>query len=229
MENYNDVLIKSPLFRDILIEDLGHLLICLGSTKKSFNKDEYIFSVGDEINHIYIVLEGGVELSKTDLTGNKNIVAFLGPSALFAEGVVCTSRRSAPVSAKALEKLTVALIPYERIIETCHKSCGFHNILIRNMMLLLGEKNYTLNHKIDLLMIKGMREKLVTYLLYESKKQNSLSFSIPLNRNEMADYLNVSRPSMSRELARMKDEGLIDYYKYSFKILDLNRIKACLL
>ena len=96
------------------------------------------------------------------------------------------------------------------------------------MMLLLGEKNYMLNHKIDLLMLKGMREKLATYLLNEAQHQNSYAFNIPLNRNELADYLNVSRPSMCRELSRLKAEGIIDYYKNTFKILDIEQLKKYL-
>ena len=96
------------------------------------------------------------------------------------------------------------------------------------MMLLLGEKNYHLNMKMDLLLLKGMREKIVTYLLLEAHTQQSTSFTVHLNRNQLADYLNVSRTSMCRELGRMKDEGLIDYYQNSFKILDEKRLHEAL-
>ena len=95
-------------------------------------------------------------------------------------------------------------------------------------MLLLGEKNYYLNAKMDLLLLKGMREKLVTYLLSEAKSHQSNSFTIHLNRNQLADYLNVSRTSMCRELGRMKEEGLIDYYQNSFKLLAEDKLQAAL-
>ena len=80
----------------------------------------------------------------------------------------------------------------------------------------------------DLLLLKGMREKLVTYLLSEAQHSASLSFTTNLNRNQLADYLNVSRTSMCRELSRMKDEGLIDYYQNSFKILDQKKLYEAL-
>jgi CRP-like cAMP-binding protein len=96
------------------------------------------------------------------------------------------------------------------------------------MMMLLGEKNYSMNRKMELLMLKGMREKLATYFLNESYRHKSLTFQIQPNRNELAEYLNVSRTSMCRELATMKDLGMIDYYQNSFKILSLDALKNCL-
>ena len=96
------------------------------------------------------------------------------------------------------------------------------------MMILLGEKNYHLNTKMELLLLKGMREKLATYLLLEARKQKTTSFTISLNRNQLADYLNVSRSSMCRELGRMQEEGIIEYYQNSFKILDEKRLHEAL-
>ena len=222
---YEQTILNCSLFKDVQNHQLNGLLNCLTASFKTLEEGEYAFHLGDDVSYIYIILEGTIEIAKETISGGRNIVAFLGSSQLFGEGVVCTTKRLAPVSAKATSKTTLLLIPYEKILKTCGNSCTFHNQLIRNMMLLLGEKNYALNYKIDLLMLKGMREKLITYLLHESQIQNSLSFNISLNRNELADYLNVSRPSMSRELGRLKSEGLIDFYKNTFKILDLDQLK----
>lgn len=140
-----------------------------------------------------------------------------------------TENRISPVTVFAKENATVLMIPYERIIKTCGNSCSFHLQIIKNMMMLLGERNKVLNQKIELLALKGMREKLATYLLYESQKQKSNTFQIIPNRNELAEYLNVSRTSMSRELGRMKDLGMIDFYQNSFKILSKEKLSECLL
>jgi CRP-like cAMP-binding protein len=96
------------------------------------------------------------------------------------------------------------------------------------MMVVLGEKNYNLNRKLELLTLKGMREKIASFLLNEFYERGNDIFQIVLNRTELAEYLNVSRTSMCRELARMKEEGLIDYYGHSFKILNQQKLAACL-
>lgn len=223
------IILKAPLFKNISLDELIHLLSCLKVQLKSYKENELILTQGSLVRFIYIVLDGQVEIAKENFSGQKNIVSILSSSQLFGEGVVCTHDRLSPVLATALTPVTLMLIPYERVIGGCEQGCSFHHSLIYNMMLLLGEKNYHLNIKMDLLLLKGMREKLVTYLLLESKTQQSLSFTIHLNRNQLADYLNVSRTSMCRELGRMKEEGLIDYYQNSFKLLDQNKLQAALL
>lgn len=228
MDEYYNTLSNCVLFRQIEIEDFSHLLTCLNTRIRTYNTDEYVFFLGDEVNYIGVVLKGSVEIVKETLAGNRHIVAVLGPSSIFGEGVVCTKKRIAPVSVRVKEPSNILLIPYEKIIKSCGNSCSFHTQLIHNMMMILGEKNYTLNHKIDMLMLKGMREKIATFLLQESNERATNSFTISLNRTELAEYLNVSRTSMCRELARMKEEDIIDYYQNSFKIKDKDLLYDCL-
>lgn len=228
MEKYFPVLKKCALFRTIEDKEYGHLLKCLGAQVKHYPEEDYIFFAGDEINHIGIVLSGTIEIMKENLAGNKHILAILEPSHMFAEGIVCTANRISPVTVQAKEAVEILFIPYDRVIKTCGNSCSFHFGLIRNMMVVLGEKNVNLNRKLELLTLKGMREKLASYLINESRERHSHTFQILLNRTELADYLNVSRTSMCRELTRMKEEGLIDLYGHSFKILDKDRLAHCL-
>jgi CRP-like cAMP-binding protein len=228
MEEYYPVLKNCALFRRLGEKELGQLLSCLGTQERKLKAEEYIFFAGDEVNYVGIVLSGVIEIMKENLAGNKHIVAFLGPSDMFAEGIVCTARRISPVTVRVKEDAKVLFIPYERIIKSCGNSCSFHISLIQNMMVVLGEKNINLNRKLELLTLKGMREKIVSYLMNESSERGSNMFQIMLNRTELADYLNVSRTSMCRELARMKDEGLIDFYGNSFKLLNKEILAHCL-
>lgn len=228
MEQYYSILKKCVLFRGIEECNYVHLLNCLNAQIKYYEEEEFLFFAGDVIDHIGIVLSGRVEILKENLAGNKHIIAVLDPSHMFAEGIVCTATRMSPVTVQAMEPVKILLIPYERIIKSCGRICTFHIELIQNMMVILGEKNVTLNWKLELLTLKGMREKLACYLLKASVENNSNTFQIPLNRTELADFLNVSRTSMCRELTRMKNEGLIDLYGRSFKILDKERLAQCL-
>ncbi|MBB5335996.1 Crp/Fnr family transcriptional regulator [Pectinatus brassicae] len=229
MDEVYSVLSRCTLFENIGESEFKSLLSCVNSFTKKFKRDEYIFFAGDEINYIGILISGSIELIKEDLVGTRYIMDYLSPADIFAEGIACTKKHISPITVRTKQNSTVLFIPFDKIIKTCSNSCGFHVQLIKNMMLLLGEKNYYLNRKMELLMLKGLREKLATFLLAESNKRNSLIFAISLNRNELAEYLNVSRTSMCRELATMKSLGIIDYYKNSFKIISVDLLKENLM
>nr|WP_307989019.1 Crp/Fnr family transcriptional regulator [uncultured Niameybacter sp.] len=222
------VLQQSSLFEKIEKESIGHLLNCLGIQVKSYEEQHIIIELESCVNEISVVIEGEVEIVKENRLGDRMIVGILGEGQIFGEGIVCTKKRLSPVTVRTKTKAKIAVVPYEKIIMTCGERCSFHKQLIQNMLYVLGEKNYHLNQKIDYLILKGMREKLALYLLEQSYREGKASFSIGLNRNDLAEYLNVSRSAMSRELSRMKEEGLIDYYKNSFKIIDEARLKAYL-
>lgn len=225
----HDVLVQCPLFKNINPQDFPLLLKCLKYHTKNYHPGEFIFSLGDQVNAIGILLSGRLEIVKEQLSGHTTILTFIEPTQLFAEGIVCTQKRVSPISVHVATPSSVLFIPYENIIKSCGNACTFHTQLIRNMLSILGEKNMILNTKMDLLILKGIQEKLITYLLNEARKNNSLSFTLPLNRNQLAAFLNVSRPSMCRELAQLKSEHLIDYYKNDFKLLDIDALRKKLI
>ena len=218
MQEYYSLLERCPLFNNVSPKDYPHILSCLDVSVKTYHADDYVVLTGNELNFVGIILEGSAEILKEDFAGNRHIIALLSPSHLFGEGIVCTRKRISPVSVRTRTTCKILHIPYIKILTSCHHACSFHTTMIYNMMLILGEKNVILNQKIDLVTLKGMREKLATYLLSESNRTQNQVFYINFNRNELAEYLHVSRPSMSRELCRMKEEGLIDFHKNCFKI-----------
>ncbi|HHT97322.1 MAG TPA: Crp/Fnr family transcriptional regulator [Clostridiales bacterium] len=228
MDKYYPTIEESFLFNEIDKKSIDHLLKCLGAELKNYDKDEYLFLTGDKINNIGIVVEGIVEIIKESLAGDRHIIAFLEASDMFAEGIVSTINKISPVTARVQANSKVLWIPYDKIIRACGNVCDFHLILIQNMITILGEKNVILNKKIELLTLKGMRAKIAKHLLNESYDKGKQTFQIVLNRLELADYLNVSRTSMCRELSRMKEDGVIDYYGKSFKILKEEELIKCL-
>ena len=119
---------------------------------------------------------------------------------------------------------TVLFISPDKIVGRCANACSFHRQLTVNMLKLLSDKAMKLNKKVEYMSIRGMREKLCTFFWEQYKKQQSNIIHLPMKRNEMADFLNVSRPSMSREMSRMREEGLIDFYLSTVKILKPDKI-----
>ena len=224
MNDEFEVLIKCPLFNDFTMDELHHITNCFNIKSTVYPSKTIILSENEQVNNIYIVIDGSLDVVKENYNGDTHLMMILQPSELFAEGIVCTKKRISPVTIIAKTDTRIVTIPYERIINTCTRACNFHTKIIYNMMLLLGEKNYTLNNKVSFLLLHGIKEKVVYYLLQQSKKQKSLTFTIPLSHTELAHFLNVSRPSMSRELGSLKKDKIIDYYKSSFTILDIEKL-----
>ena len=106
----------------------------------------------------------------------------------------------------------------KRVISTCSSACRFHTMVVQNLFFAISEKNRGLVQKLDYMSRRTTREKLLSYLSEEAKKQNSASITLPFNRQQLADYLSVDRSAMSNELCKMRDEGLLEFEKNRFRL-----------
>ena len=229
IENYIDVLKESKIFDSIKGDDIYKVIPCLDYKIKSYNKGSIIFMEGDFVENIGIVLSGVCEITKENLAGDKVIVSIIKKSDMFGESIVCRKDKKSPVNVTAIEDTKVIFISYDRIIRSCDNKCEFHINLINNLLMIIAQKNFILNNKIDILLLKGMREKIATFLLRKYKETGKESFDIELNRNQLSEYLNVCRSSLSRELSKMQDENIISYSKNKFTIKDIEALKSILL
>ncbi len=208
------------MFQGIEKENIGILLGCLGSYPKTYAKGEYIAFEKDTIKNIGIVVSGSVHMVKEDVWGNSTIMTRMTRGHLFGESFACGSDPMAIVTFCAAENTEVLLIPFDRVLNTCCNSCAFHQQIIKNMVVMLSNKNQALMEKIEVVSKKTLREKILSYLSQEAQKQGSKYFEIPLGRLELADYLCTDRSALTRELGKMRQEGLIDYDKNLFRICE---------
>ena len=225
-EKYHTAISKSPLFNDIDSGELPLILKCLNPKLKNYNKNDYIFLSGDTFLSIGIILEGLAEVLNEKASGDRVVISALMPGDVFGEVIAFSGLTKWQNSVHALKKCKVLLIPRERIIGECSKVCPWHRSLIQNFLKLISQKALTLNKKVKYLAIKGIRDKVGTFLYEQYKNTGRREIVLDLNRNELADFLSVSRPSMSRELCKMRNEGIIDFHLKSFKIIDHEALKA---
>lgn len=223
---YKNVLRESQLFQNIDEAGLLHLLHFLNPKIQNYERHSFISMVGDTANSIGIILEGEAVVVKESAAGRRTVMALLKPGDIFGEAAAFSRKTSWPASVQAQEFCTLLFIPGDHIITGCENLCSLHRILIRNILGIISEKALMLNKKVEYLTIKSMREKIATYLLDQIKETGQLNFNIPMKRHELADFLSVSRPSMSREMSRMRDEGIIDFYKSSFTIKNFDALKS---
>lgn len=199
------------LFEGIPAAELESILGCLGVRDRRYRRGDAILREGDPVEMVAVVLAGSVQIERTDTAGNRMILASFGSGEVFAESIVCAGLERSPVSVFAVEDSSVLFIPFRRLIRPCGKTCAGHYRLVENMLKLLAGKNLVLSGKIEISGKRSIREKVLAYLSMERKKAGTSEFLIPFNRNELADFLCTDRSALSRELSRMRGEGLIGY------------------
>jgi len=211
---------ECPLFDGIPDGELASLLDCLGAKIRRFDRGGIPLTEGESLRAVGIVLSGGVEVAREDAAGNRHIIERIGPSGLFGETIVCAGEKRSPVTVTATVPTEILDVDFDRLIHPCGNACSRHRSLISNMLQILAEKNILLTRKLDFLSRKTIRSRLAAYLLSEMQQAGYLEFDIPFDRNGLADYLSCDRSALSRELGNMRDEGVVEYRKNHFAILD---------
>lgn len=218
MEQFFPVLEQCPLFDGIGREDLRGFLNCLGARVLTMKKGQTIFREGDAAGAIGIVVDGGVQLIREDYYGNRSVVGHVGAAQLFGEAYAFSAAATVPVSVVAQEEGAVVLLDGLRITNRCSNACDFHNQVIFNLLRLVSNKNLMLHQKIEVTSQRTTREKLMTYLLHQAKIQGTNSFSIPYDRQALADYLEVDRSGLSAEISKLRKEGILESDRNHFRI-----------
>lgn len=219
MEKYFEILQKSPLFQGISESEIFTVLGCLNAKVFRYGKKEAILAEGEPARYIGIVLNGSVQIIRDDYFGNRSIVSVIGPCELFGESFACAGVSSIPVSAIATDDTAVLLIDCLKIICSCSNACAFHQQIIYNLLKVVAEKNLIFHQKIEVTSKRTTREKLITYLLLQAKRNHSNCFEIPYNRQELADYLEVERSGLSVVISKLSRQGMIEVNGKSFKLI----------
>ena len=219
MKAYFDLLLSTPLFQGIDPQDLEPMLHCLGASTVTVPKGDPVFLEGDAAGFIGVVLEGHVQVVQEDFYGNRSILAHIGPGELFGESYACAGIPSLPVSIVAAEDCRIMLIDCQHITTSCSNACGFHNQMIHNLLRVVANKNLLFHQKIEITSRRSTREKLMAYLLHQAKLHGSSEFTIPYDRQALADYLGVERSAMSAEISKLRRDGVIECDKSRFRLL----------
>ncbi len=219
MREYLPVLRESILFSDIGEGDLLRMLHCLGARVEYFDKKYTVFAEGSPAKYIGIVLSGEVHVVRDDYYGNRSLLNRVGRAELFAEAFACAEVGAIPVSVIAAEPSLVMLIDCAHILHTCENNCGFHRRMIFNLMKNLAVKNIRFHRRAEVTSKRTTREKLLAYLYLEAQRTGTNEVTIPFDRQELADYLEVDRSGLSAEIGKLRDAGVLECKKNHFKLL----------
>lgn len=215
---------SGPLFAGISEEGVDQVLACLSARPRHFDKQAMLLRAGDA-PVMGVVLAGSVHILQEDFWGNRSLLGRAGRGDLFAEAFACAGVLRLPVSVEACEPTDVLLLDAGRLSAVCPAACPHHVQMIRNLLRLMAEKNVGLARKVEHMARRTTRDKLLSYLSAEARRSGGSAFSIPFNRQQLADYLAVDRSAMCSELSRLRDEGLLDFHRSAFVLRqELERI-----
>lgn len=219
MKQYIPVLQKTQLFSGIGEEETEAMLNCLQARLHSYKKGEFVLRQGERLDKIMVLAEGKLHIQRDDHWGNRSIINMISPSEMFGEAFAAPESGAILNDVLAVEDSVVLLFDVNRIITVCPSACRYHSKVVQNLFCAISEKNRKLVQKLGYMSERTTRGKLIAYLSDEAKRHNSSEFTIPFNRQQLADYLSVDRSAMSAELCRMRDEGLLKFQKNRFVLL----------
>lgn len=218
MKNFLPVLRNSPFFIGLDDDEILSILHCVNASVISKDKDSYIFRAGDSTEVMGLVVSGSALIIQEDLWGHRNILSKCHVGDFFGEPYAAKPGSILNISVVAEEDAQVMMLNIKRLLNTCPTACDHHQKLIRNLVSVLANKILAFNDKITHVSKRTTREKLLSYLSSESIRQASLSFDIPFDRQQLADFLCVERAAMSVEISKLSKEGLLKTHKNHFEL-----------
>ena len=216
---------KSPMFSGISIDTINIMFAYLKPELLHCSADSYIVVQNEKITGLGLLIHGRASIIKENLTGKCMLIKKIKNGESFGIRAVFSQQHDWPVSVVARTDCTVMFLPRAKIAGKCKTTFIGREQLLQNMLVSVSQNNCLLHRKLEYLALKSLRKKICMYLLEQYESRGKKTFTMPLNRNELADFLYVSRPALSREIGRMRDEKIIDFYRTSITLHNVDILK----
>ncbi len=214
-----DGLNSAEIFRGMNSDEIDEALKGLEAREKGYQKNAVILRAGEMTEHVCVVLKGSVTIESNDVWGNRTILSHVGSGQCFAEAYALLPREPLLVDVTANEDCKVLFLRSGPLMATHEDDAAWMRKMIGNMLAVSLQKNLHLSGRSFHTAPKSARGRVMAYLNSVSLRKNSRDFDIPFDRQQLADYLNLERTALSKELGRMQRDGLIRTRKRHFVLL----------
>jgi len=215
MHKYMDLIEKTPFLESLKTNDITRLLDDRSFKTSMYSKNSVVHFEGEECQKLEIVLLGKVVVERIDESGSLMTIAeffdddMIGGNLLFSK--------------KPFYPMTITTKQSSLILEI-DKGCLFdlfssNQEFLRCYLEFVSDHATILGDKIKHYVNRTIRERLLNFLNYESQKQHSNHIKLNMTKKELAEKIGVQRTSLSRELSKMKKEGLILFDAHYITIL----------
>ena len=224
IKSYINIIMGTSLFKSFSEEELISLFNKVPYKIEKYSKSDVILAEEDTCTTLNLILDGTVEVQKIDSNGKVLSIAEFHSRDIFGEMLIFADRNTSPINAIAKTKVTVLHIQKNSVISLCQNNQGF----LLEYLRIISNKAMILNLKLKEVTLKTIRQKICEFIMNQYKLQNSLKIKLNMTKKDWADKIGVQRPSLSRELIKMKEEGIIDYDKDIILIEDLDTLEEFL-
>ena len=214
-----ELLQKQMLFHGMSEEELKEALSALHAQERQFCKGALIFHAGSITRHMGIVLAGSVTIESNDIWGNRTIIGHAGEGDYYGEVFAILKDERSYVDVRVNEKAVVMLFDMSCLQQISTDSHSWNIKLISNILAISLQKNIVLAKRSFHTAPKSARGRIMAYLNSMAMSAGKPEFNIPFDRQRMADYLNLDRTALSKELGKMRDDGLIIFHKNHFQLI----------
>lgn len=215
-----EVLKNTCFFKGISESEIEDILKSELYLTREYKKNDVIANQGEKCNSLSVILEGKAVIQTIYENGKVLTLSNFNVSDVFAEALLFSKDREYPATVMAVEDCKVLSFPKKSVLGIMQKNTKF----AENMLELLSQKIVILNRKINLIELDSIRRKICKILLDNYKKYDSYIYKLG-SKKELAEELGIPRPSLSRELIKMKEMGLIDFNLKEIKIVDLEGLE----
>ena len=209
---------SSMLFHSITEQELERILKCSKSRMKKYPQGSYIFEQEGLPTKLFLLLEGQVQICKDFTSGKRDVLYLVEEGNVFGEIFLFGDRRHYWYDAVASKDVTVLEVPWDFFYHFCSNACDHHKQLTQNMLEILSENNFKITRKLHIVSTSSLRERIAIWLIDSMDEKGVVE--LKMNREQLADFLGVARPSLSRELMRMQADGLALVSKKTITVLD---------
>ena len=213
---------KSPIFKGMSDQSISNALDALNATEKSYRKSAVIMRAGSATDRMGIVIEGSVTIESNDIWGNRTILSHVDEGQFFAETYALLENETMLVDVVANENCRILFLKVGSLDQLTSLNKPWANTLIVNLLSISARKNLHLSGRSFHTSPKTIRGRVMSYLNTVSLQKGSKEFDIPFDRQQLADYLNLERTALSKELGKMQNDGIINVRKNHFRLRDEN-------
>lgn len=221
MAQFYDILKRHIIFSNLSDGDMNLALSYFNCRIQKYKKSEFLHHAGDELLSFGIVLSGTVHVYSDDIEGHQMMMANVLPGDSFGESLCFLKIQESPVYICAALDCEVLWLSPERLHDI--SQTDFEHDMKNRFISDLAVRALSMNRRVQILSKHSLREKLITFFTDYVRRSGTAPFAVPFDRSGMAIYLGADRSALSRELAAMKKEGIIDYNKNIFRFLNLHQ------